>query len=230
MGAGKGKAAGSTADHAGRTLAERIEWLVQNRWPADAPAPRTNGEIAGAITAATGEEISSTGFWKLRTGRGANPTRNTLISFTQFFKVPFGFFGDDPQEAEEIGDQLTLLVLLRDKGVSRLQLRSFAGLSGNSRRMILDMIGSAARIEQQPDGELSRRVPALKGPCKPDGRVPQSHVAGRCRDRSDGRYSIRGDGGGAGDNERPHYGIADVNGVGPVHLSYRRDVDNVICG
>lgn len=143
----------SVMDQAGRTLAERIEWLIQNRWPAGAPAPRTNGEIADAITRATGEEISSTGFWKLRTGRGANPTRNTLISFTRFFKVPFGFFGDDPEEAEEIGDQLALLVLLRDKGVSRRQLRSFASLSGNSRRMVLDMIDSAARIEGQLDGE-----------------------------------------------------------------------------
>jgi hypothetical protein len=153
MGAGEDKAAGSAVDHAGRTLAERIEWLVQNMWPADAPAPRTNGEIAGAITEATGEEISSTGFWKLRTGRGDNPTLKTLMSFSRFFRVSIGFFGDDPQEAEAIGDQVALLVLLRDKGVSRRQLRSFAGLSGNSRRMILDMIDSASRIEQEPDGD-----------------------------------------------------------------------------
>jgi hypothetical protein len=153
MSAGEDKAAGGAVDQAGRTLAERIEWLIQNRWPAGAPAPRTNGEIADAITAATGEEISSTGFWKLRTGRGANPTRKTLISFTHFFKVPFGYFGDDPEEAEAIGDPLALLVLLRDKGVSRRQLRSFAGLSVNSRQMVLDMIDSAVRIEQQPDGK-----------------------------------------------------------------------------
>lgn len=151
MGVGEDKSAGGAADQAGRTLAERIEWLVQNMWPADAVAPRTNGEIADAITEATGVEISSTGFWKLRTGRGDNPTLKTLMSFSRFFKVPIGFFGDDPQEAEAIGDQMALLVLLREKGVSRRHLRSFAGLSGNSRRMILDMIDSAARIEQQPD-------------------------------------------------------------------------------
>jgi hypothetical protein len=145
---------GGTTDGArgddGRTLAERIEWLVQHMWPADRPAPRTNADIAGAITEVTGEEISSTGFWKLRTGRGENPTFKTLTSFAQFFKVPFGFFGDDLEEAEGIGDQLALLVLLREKGVSRRQLRSFAGLSGNNRRMILDMIDSAVRIEEQP--------------------------------------------------------------------------------
>ena len=140
---------GGARGHDGRTLAERIEWLIQHMWPPERPVPRTNADIAGAITEVTGEEISATGFWKLRTGRGENPTFKTLTSFSQFFKVPFGFFGDDPEEAEGIGDQLALLVLLREKGVSRRQLRSFAGLSSNSRRMILDMIDSAARIEEQ---------------------------------------------------------------------------------
>jgi hypothetical protein len=143
---------GVAADRAGWPLAQRIEWLVEHMWPADTPPPRTNAEIADAITAATGEEISSTGFWKLRTGRGDNPTLKTLTSFSRFFRVPLGFFADDPDEAGAAGDQLALLVLLREKGVSREQLRAFTGLSDDSRQMILDMIDSAARIEQ-------RRVP-----------------------------------------------------------------------
>ena len=149
--AGGDGAAGGGAGQGARTLAERIEWLVQHKWPADAPPPRTNNDIAEAITAVTGEEISSTGFWKLRTGRGDNPTLKTLTSFSRFFKVPIGYFADDPYDAEAIGDELALLVLLRDKGVSRLHLRSFTGLSRNSRQMILDMIDSAARIEQRED-------------------------------------------------------------------------------
>lgn len=153
MSADGGNAAGNVVDQAGRTLAERLEWLVENMWPVGAAPPRTNADIAKAITGVTGEEISATGFWKLRTGRGDNPTFRTLTSFSQFFKVPFGFFGDDQEEAEGIGDQLAVVALLREKGVTRRQLRSFAGLSGKSRRMILDMIDSAARIEQQPDGE-----------------------------------------------------------------------------
>jgi hypothetical protein len=48
---------------------------------------------------------------------------------------------------------LAMVVLLRNKGVTRMQLRSFAGLSGKSRQMILDMIDSATRLEQQPDDE-----------------------------------------------------------------------------
>jgi hypothetical protein len=153
MGTGEDRTAGDAADQAERTLAERIEWLVQNQWPPDTPAPRTNADIAAAITAATGEEISSTGFWKLRTGKGVNPTLRTLVSFAQFFKVPMGFFSDDPEEAEAAGDQLALLVMLRDKGVSRRQLRGLAGMSSHSRRMILDMIDSAIRLERESSSD-----------------------------------------------------------------------------
>ena len=153
MGTNEDNPAGEAASQGRRTLAERIEWLIQHNWPADAPPPRTNDDIAAAITTVTGEEISGTGFWKLRTGRGANPTLKTLMSFSQFFDVPIGFFSGDPADAEEVGDEMALLVLLRKKGVTRLQLRSFAGLSGKSRQMIMDMIDSATRLEQQPDDE-----------------------------------------------------------------------------
>jgi hypothetical protein len=44
---------------------------------------------------------------------------------------------------------MALLVLLDKKGVSRRQLRAFAGLSSSSRQMVLDMIDSAARIKRQ---------------------------------------------------------------------------------
>ena len=71
-------------------LAEKIEWLIQHMWPADAPAPKTNADAAEAISAATGEELSSTSVWKLRTGRGSNPTFKTLMAFASFFNVPFG--------------------------------------------------------------------------------------------------------------------------------------------
>ena len=153
MGTNEDNPAGEAASQGRRTLAERIEWLIQHNWPADAPPPRTNDDIAAAITAVTGEEISGTGFWKLRTGRGVNPTLKTLMSFSQFFGVPIGFFSGDPADAEEIGDEMAMVVLLRSKGVTRMQLRSFAGLSGKSRQMILDMIDSATRLEQQPDDE-----------------------------------------------------------------------------
>jgi transcriptional regulator with XRE-family HTH domain len=142
-------AASGEMEPAGQTLAVRIEWLIQHMWPKDAPPPKTNLEVAAAITAVTGEELSSTGIWKLRTGRGANPTLRTLNSLAQFFKVPIGYFGEDHELAEAIGDELAILVLLREKGISGADLRSLVGLSSDSRELIVDVIHSAARIEER---------------------------------------------------------------------------------
>ena len=135
-----------------RTLAEKIEWLVRHMWPEDAPAPRTNADAAAAITAATGEELSSTGFWKLRTGRGDNPTLKTLTALATFFGVPIGYFGEG-EPAELLGDEAALLALLREGGISREALRSLADLAPASRQMITEMIQSAARMEQRRDSE-----------------------------------------------------------------------------
>lgn len=135
------------AQPAGRTLGEKIEWLIRHRWPGDAPPPRTNADIADAITAATGEELSSTGVWKLRTGRGDNPTLKTLTAMARFFGVPVGYFGDE-EAAESIGDEFALLELLRDEGIGRAGLRSLTGLSSHGRRAVAEIIETISRMEQ----------------------------------------------------------------------------------
>jgi hypothetical protein len=91
-----------------------IEWLIQHLWPADAPPPKTNADVAGAITAATGEDLSATAVWKLRTSRGGNSTLKTLTALARFFKVPVGYFGEG-EDAGVIGDSATML---REKGIS----------------------------------------------------------------------------------------------------------------
>jgi hypothetical protein len=73
-------------DMPGPTLGEKIEWLIRHRWPADASPSDTNAEVAAAILAATGEELSSTGIWKLRTGRGDNPTLKTLTALAALLR------------------------------------------------------------------------------------------------------------------------------------------------
>jgi transcriptional regulator with XRE-family HTH domain len=143
--------AGGGQGHTERSLAEKVEWLIQHMWPADAPPPRTNADAAAAITAATGEELSSTAVWKLRTGRGNNPTLKTLTALARFFKVPVGYFGE-AEEAEQIADNAALAAMLREKGISRAALRSLGELSTESRQMITDMIESASRMEQRRTG------------------------------------------------------------------------------
>jgi transcriptional regulator with XRE-family HTH domain len=139
------------ADPGPRTLAGKVEWLIRHMWPDGAPPPKTNAGAAAAITAATGEEMSSTSIWKLRTGRGDNPTLKTLTALSAFFKVPVGYFGEG-EDAESAGDQAALLALLREKGITRAALRSLADLSPDSRQMIAEMIESVARREQRLSG------------------------------------------------------------------------------
>jgi transcriptional regulator with XRE-family HTH domain len=149
----EGQAAdGRQSEPAERSLGEKIEWLIKHRWPADAPPPRTNAEVADAITAATGEELSSTAVWKLRTGRGDNPTLKTMTAMARFFGVPVGYFGEG-ETAESAGDELALLVLLRDKGISRAALRSLVDLSSQGRAAVAEIIETISRLEQAQAGE-----------------------------------------------------------------------------
>jgi ESX-1-secreted protein regulator len=146
------KAAGpdreGSATAAEHSLADKVEWLIQHMWPAGVSTPKSNSDVAEAITGATGEEISHSTVWKLRTGRQPNPTLRTLRALAAFFRVPIGYFGDDEQ-ADSIEDQLMTLVLLRDTGVDRAALRAFVDLSEDGRRMIAEMIASVARMERR---------------------------------------------------------------------------------
>lgn len=144
------------------TLADKIEWLIGNMWPADAPPPRNNVDAAAAISAATGEEISSTTVWKLRTGRQDNPQLRTLTAFATFFGVPLGYFGSDG-ETRSIEDDLTLQALRRmlDDGTIRPDvLRAFIDLPPEIRWLVDEMITTAARPRSRggsPTGQATHR-------------------------------------------------------------------------
>ncbi|TDD91417.1 XRE family transcriptional regulator [Actinomadura darangshiensis] len=135
----------------GASLAEKVEWLIQNLWPADAGPPRNNVETAAAIAHATGEDISSTTVWKLRTGRQENPQLKTLTALATFFAVPIGYFGF-PVESEPIRDDLTLTALRRDvqHGVIRPEvLRALVDLSPEARWVVDEMILAAAEADRE---------------------------------------------------------------------------------
>jgi transcriptional regulator with XRE-family HTH domain len=128
------------------TLANKIEWLIQNMWPADAPPAKNNIDTAAAITAATGEEISSTTVWKLRTGRQDNPQLRTLTSLATFFGVPIGYFGF-AAEAEPIDDDLTFKALLRQLRAGTIGpdvLRALVDLPSDVRWVVDEMILATA--------------------------------------------------------------------------------------
>jgi transcriptional regulator with XRE-family HTH domain len=133
------------------TLADKIEWLIGNAWPDTIPPAKNNVEVATAITEATGEDISSTTVWKLRTGRQDNPQLRTLTALATFFDVPIGYFGFTG-EARPIDHALTLKALGRqlDTGDIRPEvLRALLGLSPNLRPIIDEMILAAAQADRR---------------------------------------------------------------------------------
>lgn len=135
----------------GATLAEKIEWLIRNMWPAEVPPARNNVETAAAIARATGEDISSTTVWKLRTGRQDNPQLRTLTALANFFGVPIGYFGF-PGEADPIDDDLTFKALRREVagGVVRSDvLRALVDLSPEARWVVDEMILATAQADRK---------------------------------------------------------------------------------
>ncbi|GII97545.1 hypothetical protein [Sinosporangium siamense] len=133
-----------------RSLAEKVEWLIQHRWPQGSPRPGNNVGIATQISAATGEEISSTTVWKLRTGRSDNPQFKTLKALAAFFSVPVGYFGDE-EEAEQVGDAVAADSAIAGKALNRDALRALVEMSDDARRLVADFIVSAARLEKGRD-------------------------------------------------------------------------------
>ncbi|MEW9533614.1 hypothetical protein [Microbispora sp. NPDC049125] len=133
-----------------RSLAAKIEWLIQNRWPAGSRPPKNNVEAAAAISEATGEELSSTTIWKLRTGRSDNPQLKTLKALASFFGIPIGYFGDD-DEAEATAAQVAASSLVGEAGLNREALRALVEMSDGGRQLVADFIISAARLERGRD-------------------------------------------------------------------------------
>lgn len=131
----------------GPTLADKIDFLFKTVYP-QGRGPYSYAEAAEEITKITGEKISHTTLWKLRTGRAANPTKRLIEGMAKFFQVSPAYFFDD-EVAERVGQQVEVLALIRDAQIERSQLRSLGELSAEGRRVIAEMIESVARMEQE---------------------------------------------------------------------------------
>lgn len=134
-----------------RTLAAKVEWLIENMWPPGRPASKTktNEDVAKAVKEATGEDLTRSTIWKLRAGKNDNPTLKTMKALRVFFRLPsIGYF-DDGEGAELEADDAALLALLRDDGVGRPALRALTELSSDGQATVADMIQSISRRERQ---------------------------------------------------------------------------------
>ncbi|WP_245712573.1 helix-turn-helix domain-containing protein [Micromonospora nigra] len=89
--------------------------------------------------------ISASYLWMLRRGERDNPTKRHLESLASFFDVSPAYFFDDAK-SRAIADELALVKLLADAGVTRVATR-LGGLSPKSLSHIADIVEHVRAIE-----------------------------------------------------------------------------------
>jgi transcriptional regulator with XRE-family HTH domain len=137
----EGTTEGTAAQPALDTLADKVNWLIEQARPAGR-GPYTNVELAALIERTTGEKVSHTTVWKLRNGQAANPQMKLIAALARTFGVPSGFFFDDSDEHQAglLHEQVELLALVRHARVSSTQLRVILELSPEAREAVIDLI------------------------------------------------------------------------------------------
>jgi len=137
-----------------RTLADKVNWLIEQAHPAGR-GPLSNAEVCFLIHKVTGEEISVTTLWKLRNGQQKNPQLRVIQALATTFGVNPAFFFDDYDEEKLalLRDQVELLALVRDAGITSAEFRALLGMDAEARKTVAGLIQRAARPEARaPDG------------------------------------------------------------------------------
>jgi transcriptional regulator with XRE-family HTH domain len=132
-----------------RTLADKVNWLIDRAHPVGR-GPYTNAEVSALIEKVTGEQFSHTTIWKLRNGQGANPQMRLIEALARTFGVPPAFFFSDydDEQIEVLREEVELLSLIRDSGVTSAQLRALLELGPGARQAVVDLIEHTARAER----------------------------------------------------------------------------------
>lgn len=141
-----GDTAGEQSARKPQTLAKKVNWLIEHAHPAGW-APYSNAEIVALIHKATGEEFSHTTIWKLRNGQSTNPQMRLLDALAKTFGVPPGYFFDDFDEHQvgPLAEQVEMLAMIREAGITPPQLRAILGVDDEGRKVIAELIIRTAR-------------------------------------------------------------------------------------
>ncbi|HWE60618.1 MAG TPA: helix-turn-helix transcriptional regulator [Chloroflexota bacterium] len=80
----------------GKTLAQKVDWLFNLRH-------NEHGRqfTYGQVQRATGNRITASYVWKLRTGAMRNPGLSALEALADFFEVPLDYFAEGGEYLEE---------------------------------------------------------------------------------------------------------------------------------
>jgi transcriptional regulator with XRE-family HTH domain len=136
-----------------RTLADKVNWLIDRAHPAGR-GPYSLVELCDLIERASGEKVSYTTIWKLRNGQAQNPQKRLIEALARTFGVPPAFFFDDydPKAAGQLQEQVEMLALVRDSGITAVQLRAIAALPDDARQAVVSLIEATARAETRRRG------------------------------------------------------------------------------
>lgn len=143
-----------------RSLADKVNWLIDNAHPAGR-GPFTNAEVAALVEKVTREKVSYTTIWKLRNGQATNPQMRLIEALARTFGIPPGFFFEDfdEQRAGLLQDQIELLAMVRDAGITNIEMRTILGLSPEARQSMIELIQRVSRseAERRQHGDVEER-------------------------------------------------------------------------
>ena len=146
-------APGSAAAAPLKTLAGKVNWVL------DAAHTAGRGRLPDAqvvfkIHEVTGEKISATTIWKLRNGQQTNPQLRIIEALARTSGVPAGFFVEDYDEGKLglLREQVELLAVIRDWGITAAQFKTMFGLDDEGRTVIADLIRRTLRPAGQAPG------------------------------------------------------------------------------
>ena len=133
-----------------KTLADKVNWLIEHARPADGGS-LSNADVCRLILKATDEEFSVTTIWKLRNGQQTNPQMRVVQALATTFGVEPAFFFEDYDEGKLglLQDQVELLALVRDAGITSAEFRAILGMDATGRKAVASLIGRAARAGAQ---------------------------------------------------------------------------------
>ena len=138
----------SEDDASAGVIAARLQRLWEIR-------PASLRDVAEAITAQTGREVSAQYLSQLRNGQRTEPAFSIIAAIATYFGVTPDYFYAPDGTARHAEDELRLLHALRDAGVRTLAL-SADGLSPASLATITEVIRNFRASEGLPEAPAFR--------------------------------------------------------------------------
>lgn len=100
-----------------KSLAEKVDWLFSTHL-----TERGRQYTYGQVQRATGNRITASYVWKLRTGAMSNPGLSTLEALADFFEVPLSYFAEG---GEYLESSLSVMKAPADEKVARAEALEF---------------------------------------------------------------------------------------------------------